>query len=256
MSCRVAPGEASKTLENAGRILEFLAQNQLTRKACLVALGGGVGGDLAGFCAAVYLRGVDFVQIPTTFLAAIDSSVGGKTGVNLSVGKNLAGAFWQPRLVVCDCDTFNTLPGEVMADGVAEAIKYGVIFDENLFSMMDGGRFLEKLDRVVERCVDLKSGVTAADEFDRGQRQLLNFGHTVGHAVEKRSGFAVTHGHAVAVGMVIAAQAAEAMGVCAPGCAEAIRDALVKNALPVSTPYSPDELLPLMYNDKKRAGIR
>ena len=193
-------GERSKNLSTYGQILDFFAKNRLTRSDLAVALGGGVTGDMAGFAAATYQRGVDYVQIPTTFLAASDSSVGGKTAVDLAEGKNLVGAFWQPRLVICDTDTFRTLPGEVFDDGAAETVKHGLIADRDFLRLLMTGDLRERIDDVVRRNVEIKAAVVAEDEFEGGRRKILNFGHTLGHAIEQLSGFAITHGHAVARG--------------------------------------------------------
>ena len=200
-------GEQGKNAENYLSLLNFLAENGLTRADCVVALGGGVPGDLAGFAAATYLRGVGFVQIPTTLLAAVDSSVGGKTAIDLPAGKNLAGAFYQPDLVLCDTDTLATLPDKQFRAGCAEVIKYAMLFDAEMFSdlMVSGPAF--RPESVIARCVEFKREIVTADEFDRGCRQLLNLGHTVGHAVEKLSGFTVLHGQAVAIGMSVIARA-------------------------------------------------
>ena len=159
-------GEESKNMQTVSSILEFLAENSLTRSDIVVALGGGVVGDIAGFCAAIYLRGIRFVQLPTTLLAAIDSSVGGKTGVDLSSGKNLAGAFWQPELVLCDPDVLGTLPEEIFNEGASEAVKYGVIADRELFDLLSAGRLQQELEQVIERCVQIKSRLVSEDEFD------------------------------------------------------------------------------------------
>ena len=246
-------GESSKSLGNFEKILEFLAENKFTRSDIVIALGGGVTGDLAGFCAASYLRGIRFVQIPTTFLAAVDSSVGGKTAVNLNAGKNLAGAFHQPSLVVCDTDTFNTLPEEFFADGVAETVKYGVITDKILFEKMKGD-FRSDIEKIVARCVEIKAQIVENDEFDTGERMLLNLGHTIGHAIEKCSGFEITHGHAVAIGMAIAAFSAEKNGIAKPGTAAEIRDTLIKCRLPVMCGFTAQELAESALSDKKRKG--
>ena len=182
-------GEASKNIHTLSHLLEFLAKEEMTRTDLIVALGGGVTGDLAGFGAAVYLRGIPFVQIPTTFLAAIDSSVGGKTAVDLEAGKNLAGAFYQPKRVLCDTDVLQTLPEVVFADGIAEALKYGVLGDAALFEKIAGGDFRQDLEEIIETCVSMKRDVVEEDEFDTGKRQLLNLGHTFGHAIEQKSHF-------------------------------------------------------------------
>lgn len=248
------PGEEHKTLSTASDILEFLAQQRLTRGDCIVALGGGIPGDVAGFCAASYLRGIPFVQVPTTFLAAIDSSVGGKTAVNLSAGKNLAGAFWQPSLVVCDCDTFRTLPQDVFASGIAEGIKTGAIADAELFSFFAQQDIHAFLPQVISRCVSIKAAVVAADEYDRGRRQLLNFGHTLGHAIEKCSCFSIPHGQAIGIGMILISRAAYKMGFSEEDLSPIIRAALEKYGLPTQAPYTLEELLPYLLADKKRMG--
>ncbi|MBM6828287.1 3-dehydroquinate synthase [Anaerotignum lactatifermentans] len=247
-------GEASKRIGTLEGILEYLAGEEMTRQDIIVALGGGVVGDMAGFAAAVYQRGIRFVQIPTTFLAAIDSSVGGKTAIDLAAGKNLAGAFYQPHLVLCDTDTLQSLPEEVFADGIAEALKYGVIGSRPLFEKVASGDFRQELDEVVETCVSMKRDVVEEDEFDTGKRQLLNLGHTFGHAIEQKSHFSLTHGHAVAIGLHLIARAAEAKGMAQPGTAEEIRQALVKNHLPVETAFSAAEIAEGTLRDKKRRG--
>lgn len=247
-------GEASKNIHTLSHLLEFLAKEEMTRTDMIVALGGGVTGDLAGFGAAVYLRGISFVQIPTTFLAAIDSSVGGKTAVDLEAGKNLAGAFYQPKLVLCDTDVLQTLPEVVFADGIAEALKYGVLGDAALFEKIAGGDFRQDLEEIIETCVSMKRDVVEEDEFDTGKRQLLNLGHTFGHAIEQKSHFQMTHGHAVAIGMHLIAKAAEAKGVAEKGTAAAIAKALEQNQLPKETTFSPAEVAEGTLRDKKRRG--
>lgn len=252
-------GEKSKNIKTLTDILEFLAENELGRSDLIVALGGGVVGDIAGFAAGVYQRGMNFVQIPTTLLAAVDASVGGKTAINLAAGKNMAGLFKQPSAVLCDTSTFSTLNDQLFAAGVAEAIKYGVIGDEYLFSLFataDGRKSLsqEMIDTVVERCVINKGRIVEKDEFDNGDRQLLNLGHTIGHAVEKCSGYTILHGHAVAIGMAIIARAAEKLSFCEQPCADEIIAVLRKNSLPTSTDYSPEQLFQAAILDKKRTG--
>lgn len=247
-------GEASKNIHTLSHLLEFLAKEEMTRTDMIVALGGGVTGDLAGFGAAVYLRGIPFVQIPTTFLAAIDSSVGGKTAVDLEAGKNLAGAFYQPKLVLCDTDVLQTLPEVVFADGIAEALKYGVLGDAALFEKIAGGDFRQDLEEIIETCVSMKRDVVEEDEFDTGKRQLLNLGHTFGHAIEQKSHFQMTHGHAVAIGMHLIAKVAEAKGIAEKGTAAAIAKALEQNQLPKETTFSPAEVAEGTLRDKKRRG--
>ncbi len=253
-------GEGSKNISTLSDILEFLAGEHLTRTDCLVALGGGVVGDMAGFAAAVYLRGIRYVQLPTTLLAAVDSSVGGKTAIDLKAGKNLAGAFLQPAAVLCDTDCLKTLPPEVFADGAAEAVKTAVLSDPGLFNCMeDGGLQLLEIGPVVAACVKYKAGVVERDERERGERKLLNLGHTVGHAIEKCSGYTIPHGHAVAAGLAIVARAAAGLEWMSEDAVkhhdgERICSALEALGLPVSTTYSAEELADAALSDKKRAG--
>ena len=189
---RFPHGEQSKTIATYVQLLHFLAENRLTRSDAVVALGGGVTGDLAGFAAATFMRGMALVQLPTTLLAAVDSSVGGKTAVDLPQGKNLAGVFHQPSLVLCDCDTLDTLPADVFRDGCAEVIKYGVLCDAQFFESLQKP-VNEQREAVISRCVRIKSDIVSRDERDKGERQLLNLGHTIGHAIEQCSGFTVSH---------------------------------------------------------------
>lgn len=247
-------GEASKNWSVLGALLEFLAQSELTRTDVLVALGGGVTGDLTGFAASIYLRGIRYVQIPTTLLACVDSSVGGKTAVDLQAGKNLAGSFWQPKLVICDTDTLSTLDHYTFMDGVSESIKYGIIRDFDLFRDIADGGFESHGDQIIAKCISMKGDIVAEDEFDKGTRELLNYGHTLGHAVEKCSGFSISHGHAVAVGMHMAASIAANIGFCSMDDAEQITKALSDLGFSLDCPYTKKELLPVILLDKKRKG--
>ncbi len=241
-------GETSKNAETYLAILDFLAENKITRSDLLIALGGGVVGDMTGFVAATYLRGISYVQIPTTLLAMVDSSVGGKTAINLPAGKNLVGAFKQPTLVVCDIDTLDTLPDSVFRDGCAEVIKYGVIYDPDLFAhLAENGLSFDK-ERVIGRCVELKRDVVAQDEFDTGARQMLNFGHTIGHGIEAQSNFSVTHGQAVAIGMAIVSKSG------CPAIYKQIVGVLEKFDLPTATDFTAEQLYTSALSDKKRAG--
>lgn len=253
VSVHVIPnGEVSKNIENYIKILGFLSDNKFSRGDTLFALGGGMVGDIAGFAASTYLRGIRFVQIPTTLLAMVDSSVGGKTAVNLDSGKNQAGTFFQPDLVVCDPELLSSLPGYIFIDGSAEVIKYGIIADGRLFDMLKGP-IEPNLEEVIERCLTIKSRLVYEDEFDTGARQLLNFGHTFGHAAEKCSGYALSHGKAVAIGMVMAAHVAENMGICSSDCRVRIKDMVTSFGLPHKTDLSEAELLNAMISDKKRS---
>ena len=247
-------GEESKCKETLFELLEFMAENRLTRSDFAVALGGGVTGDMTGLAASLYLRGVPFVQVPTTLLAAVDSSVGGKTAVNLTAGKNLMGAFYQPSLVVCDTDTLSTLPESEFANGMAEVIKYCVIFDRKLFDKVRSGNVKSDMEDIIARCVELKRDVVAKDEFDKGDRQLLNFGHTMAHSIEKCSHFEISHGSAVAIGMVIAAKASAKLGWSDEDCTAEIIEANKNNGLPVECDFEPRALADVALSDKKRSG--
>jgi 3-dehydroquinate synthase len=247
-------GEGSKNISTISDMLEFFASKQLTRSDLVVALGGGVTGDMSGFAAGIYMRGIKYAQIPTTLLADVDSSVGGKTAVNLSAGKNLAGVFLQPVSVVCDTEVLKTLTPEIFADGAAESIKYGVLTDESLFKLFESGNVLDSLPDIISRCVAIKGALVERDEHDNGDRRFLNLGHTIGHAIENLSGYTFPHGHAVAVGMVMISRAGEKLGITEPGTAERIADVLKKNNLPVSVDYSAESLLPAALSDKKRNG--
>ncbi len=247
-------GEASKNGEMYLSILDFLAQEHITRTDLLVALGGGVVGDMAGFAAATYLRGISYIQMPTSLLAMVDSSVGGKTAIDLPSGKNLAGAFYQPSLVLCDIDALNTLPTEIFRDGCAEVIKYGILFDKALFDHLYQHGLNFHREMVVSRCVELKRDVVVSDEFDRGLRQKLNLGHTVGHGIEANSNFTVSHGQAVAAGTAIVSRAGLANGICEKDVCDQIISIFKKFGLPVTTSNSADVLYRYMLSDKKRAG--
>ena len=241
-------GEESKNGENLLKLLNFLAENGLTRSDILVALGGGVTGDLAGFAASCFLRGIRFVQVPTSLLAAVDSSVGGKTAVDLPAGKNLAGAFWQPSLVICDTDTLDTLPVDIFRDGCAEVIKYGILYDPKLFAHLEEKGLAFDREAVITRCVELKRDVVMEDEFDTGARMKLNLGHTIGHGVEARSNFTLSHGKSVAIGMAIVCRASR--------CPDTPRilAILEEFGLPITTEESVQDIYNYTLSDKKRSG--
>ncbi|MBO5270404.1 MAG: 3-dehydroquinate synthase [Clostridia bacterium] len=246
-------GEASKTVETYARLLNFCAESGITRSDALFALGGGVVGDLTGFAAATFLRGVRFIQIPTTLLAAVDSSVGGKTGVDLPLGKNLVGAFWQPSLVVCDYTLLDTLTPEIFADGCAEIIKYAIINDKPLFEALKSP-IRPQLGAVIANCVRNKRDIVLLDERDTGCRQLLNLGHTFGHAVEACSDFGISHGSAVAIGTNLVSSVAAKRGLLSMDELKEIRNMLASYSLPLTCPYSAAELAAVAASDKKRAG--
>ena len=241
-------GEESKNGSVFLELLNYLAENRLTRSDIIVALGGGVTGDLAGFAAASCLRGIRFVQVPTALLAAVDSSVGGKTAIDLPAGKNLAGAFCQPSLVLCDTDTLNSLPADIFRDGCAEVIKYGILYDPVLFSHLEDKGLDFDRKAVITRCVELKRDVVMEDEFDTGARMKLNLGHTIGHGVEAKSNFTLSHGKSVAIGMAIVARASNC-----PDTAR-ILSILRQFGLPTTTDDSAEDIFTYALSDKKRSG--
>ena len=244
-------GEVNKTWSTAGSILEAASGAKLTRSDFFIALGGGVCGDITGFAAAVYLRGVPFVQIPTTLLAAVDASVGGKTGVDLGTGKNLAGSFHQPACVLFDPDVLKTLPGEQIAEGKAEMIKHGVLAGGRLYDIASRGTLLEDIEEVVALNVEIKRDYVMADPWDTGCRQLLNFGHTIGHAIEKCSSYTIPHGQAVAMGMVAEAKAFIKLYNEKSNILEIIQSLLEKNGIKFDIPYTAEELAKAAIHDKK-----
>lgn len=253
--CFVFPnGEKSKSAEVLFRLLETLAEKHFTKSDVLVALGGGVTGDLTGLAAALFLRGVHIVQLPTTLLSAVDSSVGGKTAVNLNAGKNLAGVFNQPELVLCDTKMLDTLEPEIFADGMAEVIKYGVLADEDLFLKVKDGDVKDNIEEIIARCVEIKRDIVSVDEFDKGKRQLLNFGHTLGHAIEAESNFAISHGTAVAMGMCLAAEISYKNNLTDVNLTEEIKSACEKNNLKTDCPYDTKTLAKFAGSDKKISG--
>jgi 3-dehydroquinate synthase len=257
-------GEQYKTLANAARVLDVLAANRFARDCALIALGGGVVGDLAGFAAACYHRGVAFAQVPTTLLAQVDSAVGGKTGVNHPAGKNLIGAFHQPLLVVCDTATLTTLPGRELRAGLAEVIKYGLISDAAFFAWLEEhlpqllARRSDALEYVVRRSCELKAAVVGRDEREQGERALLNLGHTFGHAVEAATAYKEwLHGEAVAAGLAMAATMSSECGLLKPQDAERVRRLLELAGLPThALSLNPPRLLEHMRADKKVLGGR
>jgi 3-dehydroquinate synthase len=260
----VPAGEKSKRLAVVEKCYDQLAAHRLERKSFIVALGGGVVGDLAGFVAATYLRGIPFVQVPTTLLAQVDSSVGGKTGVNLKAGKNLVGAFYQPQLVLCDLDTLKTLPKREFISGLAEVIKYGVIYDTILFAQLERNlpKLLQRdaatLAAVIARCCEIKADVVGQDETESGLRAILNFGHTIGHAIENSSGYGkFLHGEAIAIGQVAATRLSQKILGLPSGDAERIEKLFVCAGLPVKIRLNAalrKKLFAAMLLDKKVSG--
>lgn len=265
----VPSGEATKTRATWSNLTDALLDRGCGRDTTIVALGGGVVGDLAGFVAATFMRGIPIVQVPTTLLAMIDASIGGKTGVDTPAGKNLVGAFHQPSSVIVDPDLLDTLPPRHLRAGLAEALKHGVIADEEYFGRIVGDLPLlmspdvtaqsrrSAMTALVSGSIAIKSAVVAADSREMGRRKTLNFGHTIGHAVEVESGYTLLHGEAVAIGMAVEARLAELAGVCTHGLAAKLRSVLHRASLPVAPPRSmaPEDIVVLTHQDKKvRAG--
>ncbi|MEW6500499.1 MAG: 3-dehydroquinate synthase [Thermodesulfobacteriota bacterium] len=257
-------GEASKNLATIGALASRLAQLGVDRKDGLIALGGGVTGDMTGFLASIYMRGIPFVQIPTTLLAQVDSSVGGKTGVDIPEGKNLVGTFYQPRRVYIDSEVLRELPAAEMLNGLAEVVKYGVIYDAPFFAELQAkrtailGRDLSVLEGVIARCCAIKAAVVAADEKEADLRRILNFGHTIGHAVEAASGYTLAHGMAVSMGMAAVAELAVRQGLFPQAEAAALRQLLIDYGLPVSIPphFDRARIKGYLKSDKKTVGGR
>lgn len=247
-------GEKSKSMAVYTELLEFLLSNRLTRSDFLVALGGGVVGDLTGFAAATYQRGIGFIQIPTTLLAMVDSSVGGKTAVNLENGKNQVGAFYQPSLVICDPNVLSTLPKDEFLCGCAEVIKYAILFSEEFFEELMNTPVENQLEHVIKTCVTMKRDIVKSDEFDLGLRMLLNLGHTVGHAVEACSRFTVLHGQAVAIGMCVMARSAVKRGYLSNDDAQRIVSLIEKYSLPTKAEYHIDDMFSAALSDKKASS--
>jgi 3-dehydroquinate synthase len=258
----IAPGEATKTRDTWARVTDDLLSTGFARDTLIVAAGGGVVGDLAGFVAATYMRGVPFIQVPTTLLAMIDASVGGKTGVDTAAGKNLVGAFHQPVLVIADPNVLATLPANHFRAGLAEALKHGVIADAEYFGRIAQARETTARDErgltaLIAESVRIKASVVARDERESGLRKVLNFGHTIGHAIESVSNYKLLHGEAVAIGMALESALAERLGVAKPGTCDAIRDALNAIGLPSTFPaLDRGAVLAATRSDKKSRGGR
>lgn len=255
----VQAGEESKSIQVLARLYAEMLDFGITRTDLIIALGGGVVGDLTGFAAATLLRGVPFVQIPTTLLAQVDSSVGGKVAINLPKGKNLVGAFYQPKMVIIDTECLRTLSDKILADGMAEVIKYGAIWDSELFEKLENIKNNEelfaKIPEIVYTCCDIKRQVVENDEFDTGGRMILNFGHTFGHAIEKEYNFSeYTHGMAVAVGMIMACEWGENHGITPKGTKERMEGIVKSYGLPISANLDNETLKEAVGVDKKGVG--
>ncbi|MBQ8164873.1 MAG: 3-dehydroquinate synthase [Clostridia bacterium] len=255
-------GEKSKNITNFAKILSFMAQNEFTRSDCLCTLGGGVVGDLGALAAGMFNRGIKLAAIPTSLLAMVDSSVGGKTAIDLPEGKNLAGMFFQPDIVICDPAMLKTLPYEFMKDGFAEVIKYGVIKSEGLFKKLfevDLKTFTddkEKAEDIISECVAIKRDVVGEDEFDNGLRQILNFGHTIAHCIELLSNYEIPHGTAVSMGMVSITKASAGKEICPESCYEDLLKLIEKHEMASELPFEKGKIFKAALHDKKRKGNR
>lgn len=247
----IPASEDSKSTGNLIKILDYIAERHFTRTDMIIALGGGVTGDLAGFAAAVYMRGIRYIQIPTTLLAATDSSVGGKTAVNLNAGKNLMGTFYQPEFVICDYSMLDTLPDRIFSDGMAEVIKYGMIADRQILDLIESDT-MENIEEILKHCISIKSMLVTKDEHDTGCRQLLNFGHTIAHAIEAVSGYTVSHGRAVGIGMHKITEASVRAGICPGECLTRLDQMLDLCGLDKDCNYTGQELYRQALSDKKR----
>ena len=247
-------GEQSKNTDTLVQLLTYLAQKGMTRSDGVFALGGGVTGDMAGLAASLYLRGIPCVQLPTSLLSVVDSSVGGKTAVDLPEGKNLVGTFTQPHLVLCDTNVLATLSPQVEAEGWAEIIKYGMIRSQELINFLLENTPGTDIEWVIAHCVSIKRDVVAQDEQDNAVRQVLNFGHTIGHAIERCGGYSIYHGEGVAMGMAIMTRACVRQKKCPTACWTVLETLLDKYHLPKTTDKSIDELLEAAHADKKRRG--
>ena len=248
-------GEVSKNIQTLERVYSFLIKNKFTRSDLIIALGGGVPGDLAGFVAATYMRGIDFIQIPTSLLSQLDSSIGGKNGVNLSHGKNLIGTFYQPKLVLIDVNTLKTLPKQSVSDGIAEAIKYALIKSSKLFYLIKNNDFEYILKDLIFECINIKKSIIEKDEYEKADRKLLNFGHTLAHAIEKFYDFkGYTHGQAVSVGMARTTLSGEKLGITRPGTYSELISVLEKYNLPYQINCDMDKIVEIAKVDKKATG--
>ena len=251
----IPAGEDSKNMRTAMDIYKSLAEAGFTRTDLIITLGGGVVGDIGGFVAATFQRGMDYIQIPTTLLAQIDASVGGKTGIDLPFGKNLVGSIYQPKAVITDPQVLRTLPKYWFVDGMAEVVKYGCVCDGELFADLETGKAIRELDATICRCIELKKKYVEEDAQDKGERMLLNFGHTFGHALEKLHNFSgISHGRAVAVGMYMAAVISEGLSLAEKGLSERIGNLLEALELPISDEYPIEKIIDATVLDKKSIG--
>lgn len=253
------PGEGSKHISNIEGAYEFLVENNITRKDAIIALGGGVVGDFSGFIASTYMRGIGFIQVPTSLLSQVDSSVGGKVAVNLDSGKNLVGSFYQPELVIIDPEFLKTLESRVFFDGLAEVIKYGLILDEEIINILEKcnnrDEIMDNIIILISKSCSLKKDIVIEDEKENGLRAVLNFGHTIGHSIEKLGAYKeYSHGEAVGIGMIMMIESGIKNGICEEDTLKRVKNILDKFRLPVRVEYSNRQLLENMGNDKKFQG--
>lgn len=247
------PGEESKNMFTLNRLYNAFSKGRITRADGIIALGGGVVGDLAGFAAATFMRGINLFLVPTTLLAQVDAAIGGKNGIDTAFGKNMLGTFYQPKAVLVDLETLNTLSPSARAQGMAEVIKYACILEKDLFLSLETGNY--QLEKVITRCIAIKAGLVAEDEFDRAKRKLLNFGHTIGHALEKAMDYrGISHGRAVAIGMVTALQVGETLTLTPLHIRARLCPLLASMKLPTTLPIGIEKILPHLQSDKKRQG--
>lgn len=250
-------GEGSKSIDTLSGILEYFATCHFTRKDIFISVGGGVAGDITGLAAALYMRGIQFIQVPTTLLSMVDASVGGKTAVDLQAGKNLIGAFWQPCMVVADTQIIANLSDDIFAEGMAEVIKSDLIASAGIVKMIQKGTVKEHIDEIVAHCIEMKRGVVEQDEYEtKGLRKVLNMGHTVAHAIEKLSGYQVSHGIAVATGLVWEAKIACYLGLCNDALVNEIKEAVDAYQLYYDVPFTVDSMVEAMKSDKKNDDLR
>ena len=245
-------GEVSKNIHTLSKILDFLAKNNFKRNDYLIALGGGVVGDITGFASAIYMRGINFIQIPTTLLSMVDASVGGKTAIDLKEGKNLVGSFWQPSLVICDTEIIKKLPSNIFKEGLAEVLKCNIIKNTGIFESVFNDVIYEKIDSIIYNCVELKRDIVEQDEFEtNGQRKLLNVGHTFAHAIEKLSNYKISHGYAVGTGIVWESALSYKLDICSRETFETIKKASTKCDLLIDVSFNHSDIINAMKNDKK-----
>lgn len=251
----VPESEIAKSHKYIIKIYDFLAENNICRNDLLIALGGGTISDITGFVASTYLRGVNYINIPTTLLSQVDASIGGKTAINTTYGKNIVGTFYNPKLIICDTNTLCSLPNEILKEGFAEIIKYAAIIDYNLFYILTKFNYKNdksKLNNIINICINTKLNIVKSDPLDLRNRMILNFGHTIGHAIEKISDYKLSHGYCVAIGMSIITKLSEKYSISKTGTYENLKKCILNFGLPIDTEYENDLIVYNIKNDKKR----